>query len=167
MYRLIAAVSILIFCVFAGKYFSNKKSKKAAFYLSLCDFSGDYIKEMNFSRRPIKELLSKTYASQNFNELLKVLNEKAFNENFIDLKGALCGDWQNGLNLSSGELSEIETFFSLLGTSDASSQAIECSRYLKHFETTFLESEKSDKTLGALYGKLGIIIGLIAFVIVI
>ena len=167
MYKLIAAVSAFVFCVFAGRYFSGKKGKKVAFYLSLCNFNGNYIKEMNFSRRPLKELLSKSYVSQNFNELLSFVKQKIFNENLSDLSGALAGRWQNGLNLSEGDITEIEEYFSMLGKSDASSQIDECGRYKNYFEQNLAESEKGDKTLGTLYNKLGIIAGLIAFVIVI
>ncbi|MDY4187092.1 MAG: stage III sporulation protein AB [Candidatus Borkfalkiaceae bacterium] len=167
MYKLIAAVAVFVFCVFAGRYFSDKKSKKAAFYLSLCNFNGNYIKEMNFSRRPLKELLSKSYPSANFNDLLALVKQRVFNESLSDLCGALAGRWQNGLNLSEGDITEIEEYFSMLGKSDALSQSEECYRYKNYFEHSLAESEKSDKSMGSLYNKLGIIVGLIAFVIVI
>lgn len=166
MFKLISGVALFAFCVLLGKYFSAKKSKKAAFYSALCDFNANFIKELNFSRKKISELLVPDYSSKNFNDLILLVKQKKCEQNAVELKNELSGEWQNGLDLSGGQIGDIENYFSFLGSSDATSQSDECSRYSEIFKKQLAESEKGDKTLGVLYKKLGFIIGLIAFVVV-
>lgn len=166
MYKLISGVALFAFCFLLGRYFSAKKSKKAAFYSALCDFNANFINELNFSRKKISELLVPDYSSKNFNALILIVKQKKCEQNALCLKNELSGEWQNELDLSDGQISEIENYFSFIGSSDALSQESECLRYSELFKKQLAESEKGDKTLGSLYKKLGFIIGLIAFVVV-
>lgn len=162
---MIASIALFVCFSAAGKYYSDKKSKKALFFSSLCEFNGDYIKEMRFSRRHIAEILSEKYASASLNALLqKVKNSRLKNE---EIKNEFVETKALGLVLSEKEKSDVSAYFFKLGKSDAFSQIEECMRYGDIFKKYLLESEATDKKYGTLYKKLGVVFGLIAFVIII
>lgn len=163
MLKIISGVALFVCFCAAGKYFSDKKSKKALFFSSLCDFNGDCIKEMRFSRRPILELLSEKYSSPIFNELLcEVKNDLSAGRAVTKP----CNNGFFGVEFSIKELGDINSYFSKLGKSDAFSQTEECLRYADIFNKYLCNSEAQEKRLCSLYKRLGVIFGLIAFVVV-
>ncbi len=165
MFKLIAAVALFICFSAAGKYFADKKSKKSLFFSSLCEFNGDYIKEMRFSRRPLSEILSEKYASPSFNALLGIVKKNQgatlnYNDNLLRAVSS-------GFSLNEKEKKDVISYFLKLGKSDAFSQTEECMRYDDIFKKYFSDYENEEKKYGTLYKKLGVVFGLMAFVVAI
>lgn len=164
MLKIIAGAAMLVCFCAAGKFFADKKTKKSLFFSSLCAFNGDCIKEMRFSRRPMIELLSEKYSSPIFNDLLSEVKN-----NLADGKKVAkpCSNVFYGVEFSIKELGDINSYFSKLGKSDAFTQTEECLRYADIFNKYLYDCEAQEKKLCTLYKKLGVIFGLIAFVVIV
>lgn len=164
MLKIIAGGAMLVCFCAAGAYFADKKTKKALFFSSLCDFNAECVKEMRFSRRPIVELLSEKYSSPVFNNLLCVVkNDLALGKTEIKP----CASGFCGLDFSVKELGDVNAYFNKLGKTDALTQTEDCLRYADIFNKYLTECEAQEKKLCALYKRLGLIFGLIAFVVII
>lgn len=164
MLKIIAGGAMFVCFCAAGAYFADKKTKKSLFFSSLCDFNAECVKEMRFSRRPITELLSEKYSSPVFNDLLCVV------KNDLTLGKVVakpCASRFRGVDFSVKELGDINAYFNKLGKTDALTQTEECLRYADIFNKYLSECESQEKKLCTLYKRLGLIFGLIAFVVVI
>lgn len=164
MLKIIAGGAMLVCFCAAGAYFADKKTKKALFFSSLCDFNAECVKEMRFSRRPIIELLSEKYSSPVFNDLLCVVKSNLL---LGKTETKPCSSGFRGVDFSMKELGDIDAYFYKLGKTDALTQTEECLRYADIFNKYLTECEAQEKKLCALYKRLGLIFGLIAFVVII
>ena len=153
-------VAILIFCVilFIGWYFYNKTQKKSHFYANFLQFCEFIKNEIGFFQNNLKEILSKKeYSSNEFNSLIEDFKK---NEN-IDI---WCKEQKI---LDANEIVQIKNFFAKLGRLDVQSQTNEIETFLKYLEEKINDIKTKHLKKAKLTFSLSVMLGLLAFIIII
>ena len=158
MTSLISAVAFLTLSGLFGFALSKKIKDKRDFYKSLLSFNHDLIMEIDFQRRDILSLLSKRYISDDFND---ILNQK---------KAVIKGYYSDMFfpnYLSDSERLDLKEYFSKMGMQDPQTSIEFLKRFGEIFSRLYNDFLQEEKVKGALYRKMGVIIGIIAFIIVV
>lgn len=157
MIKFILAFSLLVICSLSGIKLSSKYKIRREFFSSLVNFNRDFYSAVNFRRDDMNDILSKSYESEIFNKLTSDKKSGLKNHSAINFPDFL----------SENEKVQLKSYFSKLGVSDAADQLKMSDDYQKIFEEMLKKSEDDDKKQGLLYKKMGVIVGLIAFIIAI
>ena len=144
-------------CVLIGIINSKKYSNRYKFYNSIQNFNSDFKCVLSFQRDYVEKLLIKDYKFQPFNEIIKQKLVNTFNEKQLILPNFL----------SEEEKDEIIDYFNQIGKFDAITQSEIAIRYEELFKKRIENCDNDNKKYGILSKKLGIIVGLIAFIIVV
>lgn len=145
---------LLVFAIsaFAGWVFSQKYKKKTVFYNSFKDFNLRVKNEVSYSRNTILHVVNKVNVENDFNVCVK----KFFNEKKFEFgKSYLSEDEKNFFN----------DYLNTIGLGDPKSQT----EYLEKIHAIIDEKRKlayeEEKKFKPLYLKLGILIGLMLFIV--
>ena len=153
--NLILAVCMLVAGSCLGIKFSEKYTEKFSFYKSLCDFNGDFMREVSFFKNNLKYLYCKQYSSVPF---CKILSKKHSDGEIKDELPSFLNEMQK---------QDVLSYFDKIGKTDAPLQVSLCEGYSSQFEKELELSRAEMKKYGGLYKKTGFLIGLIAFVILV
>ena len=150
-------------CIFIGYVFSLKYRKRAFFFKTLVMLCQKFDVEINFSRERVKNLLL------SFDEKTKK-NLQGLDKNYIDFLDNRCqlddsSLFKNINFLKQEEKDVILLFFKSLGRSDLDSQSKELKNFEKRFDELASSAGGENKKYGGLSIKLGIIVGLLVFVL--
>jgi stage III sporulation protein AB len=159
--NIILGFFIMIICTFFGYKFSLKYSGRSNFYESFCRFNKIIQTEVKFKQSTLNEILTNIKDKDDFYSLLKdcVINEvfsiKAFEEKINKIK-----------YLSKEDVDFFNVYINNLGTSDLATQ----SKFLEGADKMLLErnaqAKKDEKKYKTLCLKIGFLIGLTIFIII-
>ena len=158
MSSIIAGFALLLLSALLGASFAKKITDKKNFYKALLSFNHDLLIEVEFQKNDLISLLSRSYSSDDFNELL---TQKS---NLI--KGD-CFELIFPKYLKNSEHAELKDYFSKIGMQDSITASSFLKRYGQIFSGIYSEILQEEKVKGALYKRMGVIIGIIACIIVI
>ncbi len=158
MSSVVAAFSLLILSVLVGISISSKITNKKNFYKALLDFNNDLLTEIKFQRNDVNFLLLKSYMCDDFNELLK---QK------LHIINGLYSEIYFPKYVDKNEEYELKEYFSKMGMQDADTSIELLTRYGEVFFKKYTDLMQEDKIKGTLYRKMGVMVGIIAFIIVI
>lgn len=153
---IVVASCLLLIGILSGIYASEKLSKKRKFYKSILAFNCDFTNAVTFNRDDLSVILSNKYISEDLN---LILYERLKS---IGLKKQLTA-LPNFLSLE--EKNEISEYFLKIGIFDPKTQLNLLKQYSDFFTRKLNESQNEERVRGVLYKKLGVILGLIAFVV--
>ena len=155
--KFVAGLCFFCICTLIGIINSKKYSNRYKFYTALLNFNQDFKSVLSFRRDYVEKLLNKDYKFQPFNEILEQKLSNSFNKNTLNLPDFLNDE----------EKYEIVEFFNQMGKFDAITQSEIAIRYEELFKRKIESCDIDNKKYGLLYKKLGIIVGLIVFIIVV
>ena len=156
MTSLVGGIALLGLGALIGVSFSKKISNKKEFYKSLVSFNHDLLIEVEFPKKDLIYLLNKSYNSEDFNNVLAQKKEV--------IKGSYCDIiFPNYLNAI--EQADLKDYFNKIGMQDSHTASMVLKRYGEIFSRLYSELLEQEKVKGALYKKMGVILGLIACII--
>ena len=153
--KLIIGIVIFFTSVIVGISSSKKYLNRYKFYNSIKNFNQDFKSILSFKRDYIEKLYKKEYKFEYFNDILKQKLSET-NKNLI-LPNFLTDDEKN----------EINNYFYAVGRFDAITQNEILIQYEQLFNERIKHCYEENKKYGALYQKIGVIVGLIGFIIVV
>lgn len=157
MTKIFLGIILFLIAFICGDNLSKKYANRSLFYNSLEEFNGDFISLINFRKDNLITLLKKEYSSEYLNKLLQSKIQVICNkENDLDMPSFLLEK----------EKLELEEYFSQLGIYDSNTQLDFLKRYNEYFFNKVTESKSEEKQKGALYKKIGALIGVISFILV-
>ena len=157
MTKIFLGIILFLIAFICGDNLSKKYANRSLFYNSLEEFNGDFISLINFRKDNLITLLKKEYSSEYLNILLQSKIQVICNkENDLDMPSFLLEK----------EKLELEEYFSQLGIYDSNTQLDFLKRYNEYFFNKVTESKSEEKQKGALYKKIGALIGVISFILV-
>ena len=157
MTKIFLGIILFLIAFICGDNLSKKYANRSLFYNSLEEFNGDFISLINFRKDNLITLLKKEYSSEYLNKLLQSKIQVICNkENNLDMPSFLLEK----------EKLELEEYFSQLGIYDSNTQLDFLKRYNEYFFNKVSESKSEEKQKGALYKKIGALIGVISFILV-
>lgn len=154
-YNLIIAICLFILGVLIGYLFSLRYSKRTGFYKALSEFNSDFISSLTFNFEELPTLLNRNYNNEDFERTLNSFNYQ--NDQVLFLPNYL----------NKREKNEIMLYFSKLGCVDAITQLQMLKRYECIFDKTINECRALEQKEGVLCKKMGVIVGIIIFVLVV
>lgn len=157
MTKVFLGIILFLIAFVCGDNLSKKYSNRSSFYKSLEEFNGDFISLINFRKDNLITLLKKEYPSEYLNKVLQSKIE-VMRENINDLNMPSF--------LIDKEKRELEEYFSQLGIYDSNTQLDFLKRYNEYFFNKVVESKNEEKQKGTLYKKIGALIGVISFILV-
>lgn len=157
MTKVFLGIILFLIAFVCGDNLSKKYSNRSSFYKSLEEFNGDFISLINFRKDNLITLLKKEYPSEYLN---KVLQSK------IEVMRENTNDLNMPSFLIDKEKRELEEYFSQLGIYDSNTQLDFLKRYNEYFFNKVVESKNEEKQKGTLYKKIGALIGVISFILV-
>ena len=151
-----AAFCLFICSSIIGVACSKKFLNRYKFYLSILNFNQDFKNSLSFKREHISNLLKKDYKFEHFNN---VLEQK--------LKNINCKALSLPNFLNENDKNQINEYFSQIGKYDPITQAKILEGYDEVFKQNLTLAFDDNKKYGILFQKIGIIVGLVAFIIVV
>ncbi len=151
--RVLLCLLVILFCTLLGYFAASRYRSRKNFFVQMYDFNERYINELDYARRPLKEIVN---SLGNGGEFGALIGEYA--------RTRTCG--AKFTFLSEEEKDACEGYLKMLGTGDSYSQKIFFSSQKKLLDERRIAAEKELKERGGLYLKLGFLGGL-AFVILI
>jgi len=155
--NLFVGVAIFGCILYIGWFFHQKTRKKAIFYNDFLQFCEMLETEIGFFQNKLEQILEKNSYKKDFSAVLKNFSEK----NNLEEWGAVQSV------LSEDELKELKNFFSKLGRVDSITQTNE----IRNFKKILQEKIENIKTVqlkkSKLIFSLSVMLGLLAFIIII
>lgn len=153
--NIVCGIIAIALSTFVGYYLSSKWTDKKEFYSDFLAFHSNALKEIEFSKKTLIEISSKFSEEKDFG---KVLKSKLTTPNELNFKPKY---------LTEDEIKYLEDYFSALGKGDERSEA----NFLKG-ETEAISNKASEATLNEkkykkLYLKIGFLLGLMIFIVLI
>ena len=150
-------ISLFVF-TYIGKIYSNKLKRGVLTLNDLCDFNDKVINSVDFYKDDILSLAKKTNYSSEFGNLLKKSNYKKDEIKYppIQLK-----------SLDKAKNAAICQYLNTIGKSDDKSQLEYLRKNKGIFEGWYFDSIKESKKLSPIYVKIGFLVGLVVFIILI
>jgi len=152
------AVCMLIIGYYCGNLFAKKFINRASYFKSFKRFNRDFIAEIGFSQKNLQDILLNEYSFSDFDLTLKSKKIQLTNDNAVLYIPPY---------LSDNEKKEIEEYFTRIGTTDLLTQ----NRVLCEYDKIIDEKSKiaidEEKKYSTLFKKTGVLVGLIAFIIVV
>lgn len=149
--KLFLGVILLISCPCFSIYLSQKYKKRKVFFSDFNNFNDKLKNEVNFSNNTIKRL-SKNLNNSEFNNCLY---NKIYDKD-IDINIAF---------LTLDEQKFVTQYFNDVGTSDKLGQISMLESVSEYLKKKTLETQDEEKKYKTLYLKLGIMIGLLFFIL--
>lgn len=153
------AFCFLIIGSLGGIVISKKYDQRVIFYSCLKQFNIDFLNELTFSKKNIEQILSNNYGFSPFSELL---NAKKNQLHFQKKYSYNIPNWIND-----SESKEIIYYFNSLGKCDCETQKNSLMRYEKIFDEKLCAVKEEKTKYGMLIKKTGVIVGLIAFILMV
>jgi hypothetical protein len=157
MTSLTAGIALLILGSLLGLSLSQKITDKKKLYKALLTFNHDFLMEVEFQRNDLLTMLKRKYPSEDFNNILM---QK------ISIINGVKNDLIFPNYLTDSEKAELQDYFNKLGLHDCNTASIFFERYAKIYSNIYSEIVQEERVKGALYKKMGVILGIIACVIV-
>lgn len=159
--RLVAGGILAIISSYVGLIVKNRYKSREKFYLDAKNFAENLKRDIGLFEKPLPDIVKDFLpdSSDEFAELLNVYlgTIKAQNVNFSRLEKA---------RLKSGEIEELERFFSLLGKSSQSEQLTLISAFISSCDERYKACKEETKRLGGTYFKLFVLLGIALMIIV-
>mgnify|MGYP003302112078 CR=1 FL=1 len=150
--KLFISIVLLICSGLVGYHYANKLVKRRVFYEAMREFNKYFKSEVSFSK----------------NSILTIINEKNSNEDFYKLLKNNLKITNNDVVVSylkKDELSYIKNYAENLSNRDAKTLV----KYLEQHDLTIegylLEAKENENKYKSLYVKLGVLFGLIIFIL--
>ena len=131
--------------------------ERTNFYKALSEFNSDFFSSVNFNQEDLTTLLKQDYNQEDFQKTLNSIIERFNSNQSIYLPNYL----------ATREKNELLHYFLQIGSVDARTQIELLKRYERIFEKKNNECLTLEKQEGALCKKMGVIIGIIIFIIVV
>ena len=152
-------------CSYIGYGIGNFYVKRYNFLMNLILFANHLKTEINFSHNTLENIVNKHIDnfSVEFKKVLKnylIVLEESDYVTMSDLTNNL-----NNIYLEPSEQNEMLQFFSILGTSDASSQIKVIDKFINSFNLFLNEAKIQKEKYGILYKKLGVLVGILLVII--
>ncbi len=155
----VIGTSLFLICVFGGILYSKNIDDKLAFFKAMRELNMEFVSSIKFRRDDLLVILCKDYGNENLSSILREKTANVRSGKEVTLRFPPY--------INEKEKYQISNYFIKIGKYDCETSLTVLQNYDEYFNSTIkkLTEEKSQK--GVLYKKLGIIIGLIAFIIVI
>ena len=154
--KIFLGILVIIFSTFIGYILSKKYTKLKSFYCNFDNFNKMLKTEIAFSQKTLKEIIDEKYSINN--DFLN--NFKLYLEN----KENFC---LNINYLSSDEKAFLLEYFENIGKTEKGSQLEFLKKAEERLSTFYKNAIELDKKYKTLYIKLGFLIGLIIFILII
>lgn len=154
--KIFLGILVIIFSTFIGYILSKKYTKLKNFYCNFDNFNKMLKTEIAFSQKTLKEIIDEKYSINN--DFLN--NFKLYLEN----KENFC---LNINYLSSDEKAFLLEYFENIGKTEKGSQLEFLKKAEERLSTFYKNAIELDKKYKTLYIKLGFLIGLIIFILII
>ena len=154
--KIFLGILVIIFSTFIGYVLSKKYTKLKNFYCNFDNFNKMLKTEIAFSQKTLKEIIDEKYSINN--DFLN--NFKLYLEN----KENFC---LNINYLSSDEKAFLLEYFENIGKTEKGSQLEFLKKAEERLSTFYKNAIELDKKYKTLYIKLGFLIGLIIFILII
>ena len=154
--KIFLGILVIIFSTFIGYFLSKKYTKLKSFYCNFDNFNKMLKTEIAFSQKTLKEIIAEKYSINNdFLYSFKLYLENK--ENFC----------LNINYLSSDEKAFLLEYFENIGKTEKGSQLEFLKKAEERLSTFYKNAIELDKKYKTLYIKLGFLIGLIIFILII
>ncbi len=154
MISYILYVCIVLFLTYLGYFFSGKYRHRKSFYIAWEQFHQNFLSEIGYTRRPLKEVIEKFKTDGYFSDFLT-----DYNKNHA---------WDGKIDFFNREENEfLSEYFSFLGKSDYLRQKEYFNATTKRIEELKEKSEVDAKKHTDLYVKLGFLLGLIIVILLV
>ncbi|MBR7100101.1 MAG: hypothetical protein IKC91_02985 [Clostridia bacterium] len=154
MIAYILYICIVLFLTYLGYFLAGKHRLAKKFYASWDKFHQFFLSEVEYTRRPLDEVLKRFEDEGDFSGFLKEYRNNHKIENSIDF-------------LSKEENEFLKEYFSFLGKSDYTAQREYFNANTKKLNDYKLKSEQNAVKYTDLYVKLGFLLGLIIVILLI
>lgn len=154
MISYILYICIVLFLTYIGYFLSGKYRYAKNFYIQWVKFHQNFLTEMDYIRRPLKEVITKVQMEGDFAEFLKEYEKNH--------------DWTEKIDFLSKEENEfLREYFYFLGRSDYLTQKEYFSACTKKLNELREKSEQDAVRYTDLYIKLGFLLGLIIVILLV
>ncbi|MBR4419985.1 MAG: hypothetical protein IKT32_03815 [Clostridia bacterium] len=153
-------LGILIFLLItiSGFKIASKYSGRTHFFKAIQELNYSLISCVSFSKEDLTCVISKQYANESLSNLLKSVYHCKINGK---------NDYLFPEFLTEPEKNDLIFYFNNLGNLDTDSQLKLLEDYKQKFNEYIKECKLHEDKEGGLYKKLGVIVGIIAFIIVV
>ncbi|MBE5752681.1 MAG: hypothetical protein E7343_01265 [Clostridiales bacterium] len=159
--KIIVCLAILIFTTTIGYLLASKYRNRKLFFHQFCQFNERFLREIEYSKRPIKEFIQCYAYKGDFCEILNKYLEKlgAFDD-FLSIFPEIG-------YLENEEMRVVCDYFNSLGKGDSYTQKSYFSTASIQIEEYRKKSESDYKRYADLYVKLGVLFGLAIIIVII
>ncbi len=158
MIKVIIGIIITALSTFIGKKYTDRYLRRFSFFKAVGDFNSDLIRDLKFKKDGLVYALEKEYLCSDFNSFAKKY-----------AKAIKSGDEMPELPdyLTVAEKNDLKDYFCKLGKYSATSEADYLSVMREEISKKCEELDAESKKNSKLGGKLGFILGVAVFVIII
>jgi len=155
--NVIIGLVVFVCILYIGWFFYQKTRKKAIFYNNFLQFCELLETEIGFFQNKLQQILEKNSYGKDFSSALKNFAEKHNLE-----------EWGASQNLlKENELQELKNFFNKLGRVDSSTQTNEIRNFKKILEEKIEDIKTIQMKKSKMTFSLSVMLGLLAFIIII
>lgn len=154
-------LSILTFTSAVGYFLATKYRQRKLFFNQLYEFNERFLREISYSKRPLKEFIESYSYKAEFADILSL---------YIDVLGdfdKIFSIFSEISFLNQEEKKILSDYFSLLGKGDSESQKSYFTSVKSTLDSYKSGAEKEYKKYADLYVKLGVLVGLAIIIIII
>lgn len=148
--KIFLGIFIVIFTTYIGYLLSKKYTNRREYYSCFSSFNKLYLNEIKFTKLPIENLIKRTGGNLFTDRLRLSFQGKESEYDFLDKND---NDFYNN-------------YVANLGVSDANSQELFVNNSIEFLKKCLDESIETEKKYKGLYIKLGFVLGLIIFILI-
>ena len=159
--KFLLCIAILAFTSGVGYFLASKYRQRKVFFTQFYEFNERFLREISYSKRPIREFIVSNAYKGDFSELLK---------NYLSVLGKedeLLNIFSEISYINQEEIKTAIDYFRSLGKGDSESQKNYFSNAKELIGEYKKKSETEYKKYADLYVKLGVLIGLAIIIIII
>ncbi len=157
--KFLLCIAILAFTSGVGYVLASKYRQRKVFFLQFAQFNERFLREISYTKRPLKEFIESFAYKGEFADLLKSYLEQLGKEG-----GELFSEFSF---ISAEEEKTLKEYFRSLGKGDSDSQRNYFSNAKEVINEYKNKAETEYKKYADLYVKLGVLIGLAIIIIII
>ena len=151
--NVVVGICCLLLCVIGCNLLTEKYDKRQKFFNSFLAFHNKIVNEISFTQATLKAMLSKLSNENDFEKVAKdYLTSKIFK---VDYK-----------YLDNNEKDLVLNYLSVLGVGDIQTQLNAVCAFQERIKEKQVASIEDAKKFRAMHSKLGVLLGIIAFIIV-
>ena len=158
--KIVLCVTLLIFTSGIGYVFALKYRKRKQFFSQFYDFNERFLRELEYSRRPLTDFIQNCLYKGEFSDLLSIFLMNS------DIEMPLQDYFSSITFLKLDEEKTISQFFNELGKGDCESQKKVFGNYLKDLGHKKTETNSDYKKYAELYVKLGVLVGISIIILI-